>query len=67
MSEELERKINTLTEEEIEYVRKKFHQEQAMSAWALKVRGWITFVVILVGAFTLLWDQFKGLVKAAAS
>lgn len=56
-----------LTEEEIEYIRKKYQQEKVMSSWALKVRSWITFIVLVVGAYTLLWDHFKSLIKSIAA
>lgn len=56
-----------LDDEEVQYVRKKIRQEQAMGAVAKRFRDWVTFFVLLIGAFALFWDQFKAMVRAAQS
>ena len=59
------RTVQPLSESEIAFLRKKIRQEKTMGELALRVRSWITFVVLVVGAFTLLWEEFKNLIKAA--
>jgi len=54
-----------LTDDDIEWLHNYRAREKAMGALAKRARDFFTFIIILGGAYTLLWDSFKSMVGLA--
>jgi len=54
---------NQLTPEEIQWVKNGIADEKAKSRLALKVRNYLTFIILIVGSFTLFYDQLKATIQ----
>lgn len=54
-----------LTDLDIEWLKAERAQAQARGAIAKNVRDILTFIIVLLGAYALLWDGFKSMVGFA--